>query len=111
MVIAVATGGTMPYVPAQPVSSYVLTRHAAAEMARRGLSLELIASVLAARGERFMDRLGRDVLQSVLTLGSPPRPYVVRVIVDVGRMPPEVVTAYRSSKITKYWRGFYEGDL
>jgi hypothetical protein len=29
--------------------------------------------------------------------------YVLRVFVDVDRDPPVVVTAYRSSKIGKYW--------
>ena len=30
--------------------------------------------------------------------------YLVRVVVDVDRNPAEVVTAYRTSKIAKYWR-------
>jgi hypothetical protein len=29
--------------------------------------------------------------------------YLVRVFVDVDRDPAEVVTAYRTSKISKYW--------
>lgn len=29
-------------------------------------------------------------------------PYLMRVFVDVDRSPPEVVTAYRTSKIEKY---------
>jgi len=29
---------------------------------------------------------------------------MVRVVVDVDREPNEVVTAYRTSKIEKYWR-------
>jgi hypothetical protein len=47
---------------------------------------------------------GRDVLQSLVSLGTPPKQYVVRLFVDVDRRPPEVVTAYRSVKIAKYWR-------
>lgn len=30
--------------------------------------------------------------------------YLIRVFVDVDLMPVEVVTAYRTSKIEKYWR-------
>jgi hypothetical protein len=33
------------------------------------------------------------------------RSYLVRVIVDVDRVPVEVVTVYRTSKIEKYRRG------
>ena len=32
------------------------------------------------------------------------REYLVRVFVDVDRSPAEVVTAYKTSKILKYWR-------
>jgi hypothetical protein len=35
-------------------------------------------------------------------LGAPARDYVVRVFVDVDRTPPQIVTAYRTSKLTKY---------
>jgi hypothetical protein len=31
--------------------------------------------------------------------------YLVRVFVDVDRQPAEVVTVYRTSKVSKYWRG------
>jgi hypothetical protein len=37
-------------------------------------------------------------------MGRPARVYLVRVFVDVDREPPEVVTAYRTSKLAKYWR-------
>jgi hypothetical protein len=30
--------------------------------------------------------------------------YLLRVFVDADRIPPEVVSAYRTSKIGKYWR-------
>jgi hypothetical protein len=32
------------------------------------------------------------------------RIFLLRVFVDVGRWPAEVVTAYRTSKVAKYWR-------
>lgn len=44
------------------------------------------------------------VLQSRLTLGSPPTEYLVRVFVDVDSRPADVVTAYVTSKIAKYWK-------
>jgi hypothetical protein len=30
--------------------------------------------------------------------------YLVRVVVDVDREPPRVVTVYRTTKLEKYWR-------
>jgi len=45
---------------------------------------------------------GRDVAQSRVEYQG--REYLVRVFIDVDRLPAEVVTAYRTSKIAKYWR-------
>ena len=47
---------------------------------------------------------GRVVLHSRVEMGSPAKMYLVRVFVDVDRNPPEVVTVYRTSRISKYWR-------
>jgi len=37
-------------------------------------------------------------------MGKPAKNYLLRVVVDIDREPPEVVTVYRTSKIAKYWR-------
>ena len=86
---------------AQPIIAWVLSAHASAEMARRGIDEDMVNGVLSGPEQRIAVRPGRDVLQSrVLVEG---KVYVVRVFVDIDRDPPEVVTAYRSSKIEKYW--------
>lgn len=85
-----------------PILDWVLTPHAEVELRRRGLEPSLIGEVLAAPERRNPFRPGRDVLESRLELGG--KRYLVRVFVDVDRSPAEVVTAYRTSKIAKYWR-------
>lgn len=92
-----------------PVTDYVITPHAVFEMERRGLSEQIVRSVLSAPEQRLEVRRGRVVLQSKVSLGEPARIYLVRVIVDIDRQPAEVVTAYRTSRISKYWRGSHEG--
>ena len=42
--------------------------------------------------------------QSRIVWGEPSKGYLLRVVVDVDRDPPEVVTVYRTSKVEKYWR-------
>ncbi len=88
----------------EPIRSYVLSGHARFEMERRGLSEEAIRQVLERPEQRYPIRPGREVLQSRLDLGALQRRYLVRVFVDVDRSPSEVVTAYRTSKLEKYWR-------
>lgn len=70
-----------------PVKSYLITPHARFEMQRRSIPERTVRGVLISPGQRHRVRPGRDVLQSKLTSGNPPKTYVVRVFVDVDRQP------------------------
>ena len=87
----------------EPVTDFIITPHAAFEMQRRGVTSEIVDSVLAKPEQRLGVRTGRIVLQSRIGMGLPERVYLVRVFVDVDRVPAEIVTVYRTSKIEKYW--------
>lgn len=84
--------------------NYRLTEHAKKEMVRRQISIDDIAKVLAAPEQTETVRQGRSVCQSRIEAGKPPKRYLLRVFVDTDRQPAEIVTVYRTSKITKYWR-------
>jgi hypothetical protein len=86
---------------AEPIKHWVLTPHAEEEIAGRGIDPATVAAVLAAPEQRLPVRSGRDVLQSRVTQDG--KMYLIRVFVDVDRDPPAVVTAYRTSKVAKYW--------
>ena len=81
-----------------------MTDHAQLEMARRQISAAEVARVLAAPEQTEGVREGRAVYQSRIELGEPSETYLLRMVVDIDRQPPEVVTVYRSSKVQKYWR-------
>jgi len=63
-----------------------------------------IHEILSAPEQRMEVRPGRVVLQSKIASSSPEKAVLIRVFVDIDRKPAEVVTAYRTSKIAKYWR-------
>ena len=88
----------------KPITTYRLTDHARLEMARRQINEAEVERVLAAPEQTECVREGRVLYQSRMEWGEPPKTYVLRVVVVIDREPPEVVTAYRSSKIQKYWR-------
>ena len=73
-------------------------------MVRRQITEEDVATVLAAPEQTETVREGREVYQSRLHWGEPPKAYLLRVFVDIDRIPPEMVTVYRTSKVAKYWR-------
>ena len=87
---------------AAPIDDFKITEHAAFEMGRRRIAGATVRGVLAAPEQRHIVRPGRDVLQSRIPRAG--KTYLLRVFVDVDRRPAEVVTAYRTSKIAKYWR-------
>jgi hypothetical protein len=87
---------------AQPVSDYVITPHCSFELKRRMISEDVVRSVLRTPEQRLPVRTGRVVLQSKMKMTD--KTYLIRVFVDVDRHPTEVVTAYLTSKISKYWR-------
>ena len=92
------------------IKTYRLTDHAKTEMARRAISEDDIAAVLASpeQSEHVREgregREGREVYQSRFELGDPPKTFLIRVFVDFDREPAAVVTVYRTSKVEKYWR-------
>jgi hypothetical protein len=63
-----------------------------------GLTVEEVEAVLAAPEQRVAGHSGRMVLQS--KVGR----FLIRVIIEQDRDPPEVVTAYRTRHVQKSWQ-------
>lgn len=93
--------------PPTGLTAWVVTAHAAFQMRRRGISRDVLQTVLAHPEQRHLDRPGREVFQRCVRVAFAPGPgadRLVRAFVDVDRSPAEVVTVYQTSKIDKYWR-------
>lgn len=77
--------------------------HALEEMERRGIPLETVDEVLRRPEQIVIERSSRKAYQSRVDFGNG-KVFLVRLIVDDTADPAVVVTAYRTSKIYKYWR-------
>ena len=78
-----------------------ITAHARFEMKRRGIrTADVIASILNP-GQVLLALKGRHIFQS--RIGSKGR-MLLRVIVKEDAKAYHVVTAYKTSKVAKYWR-------
>lgn len=84
------------------LTAAVFTDHAFRQMVRRGLAERDVRQVLEAPDAVRQVRPRRVVAQKILHIGEPARDTLVRAFVDIDRMPPEIVTAYRTSKLAKY---------
>jgi len=82
--------------------NYKLSRHAEAEMQRRYIPLALLESVLTNPQQIVVEREGRKAYQSQVSFGN--QIFLLRAIVADDVEPTVVITVYRTSKISKYWR-------
>ncbi|MHB1512868.1 MAG: DUF4258 domain-containing protein [Acidiferrobacter sp.] len=85
------------------MTSYIITNHARDEMALRGIAEWALDAVMRNPGQIVPVKNDLVAYQSIVS--SDPGPdMLIRVIVTQGDIPLRVVTAYRTSKVTKYWR-------
>ena len=91
--------------PIDPRGNVIISTHARTQMKRRGITRAVVRRIVIAPEQRMPVREGRVVLHSRIDMGRPSKRYLVRVVVDIDREPPRVVTVYRTTKLEKYWRG------
>jgi hypothetical protein len=83
-------------------TEYILKDHVLQEMEKRDIPPELVKSVLNNPEQIVSGYNNRKVYQSRLDFGDG-QEYLLRLIVESNREPIEVITAYQTSKIDKYW--------
>ncbi len=77
--------------------------HAIEELSRRDISLDIADKVLRHPEQIVLERTPRKAYQSRVDFGDG-KVFLVRLIVDETADPAVVITAYRTSKIHRYWR-------
>ena len=96
------TGANRPLLPSRPVLLR-LSEHARLQAARRGIAEDVVLAVARAPEQTIDAGDGREVRQSRVSFGENEGRYLVRVVVDRLDGGALIVTAYRTSKIEKYW--------
>jgi hypothetical protein len=82
----------------------VFTDHALIQMLRRGISKKEVREIIQNPGQTDEIRPGRVLMQSRIIERDRESEILIRVFADVSEKSIEVVTAYRTSRIEKYWR-------
>jgi hypothetical protein len=82
----------------------IFTDHALIQMLRRGISKKEVRGIIQNPGQTDEIRPGRVVMQSRIIARDRESEILIRVFADVSEKSIEVVTAYRTSRIEKYWR-------
>ncbi len=82
--------------------TYRLSKHARQEIERRRIPLALLEAVIARPDQVITEKAAVKAHQSRCEIGG--KMFLLRVLVDDSVEPAVVVTAYRTTKIEKYWR-------
>ena len=83
--------------PAKPIR---ISGHARFEMGRRGVSQTEVLRMIRSPGQVLPSVKGRRIYQGLI---GPARRFLLRVIVMEDAQAYHVVTAYKTTKIAKYW--------
>ena len=84
--------------PAKPVR---ISKHARFEMKRRGIRQVEVVRTIRKPGQVLPSSKGRQIYQRLL---GPKGRLLLRVVVKTATNAYHVITAYKTSKIAKYWR-------
>lgn len=82
---------------------FILSPHAKLEMVRRQIPLSLLEPILQKPQQVVAEKRGRKAYQTQVDFGDG-KIFLLRVIVEDDVDPANVITVYRTSKISKYWR-------
>ena len=80
---------------------FELSAHVKKEIERRGIPLDIMETVLAKPDQKVTEHGSVMCFQSKIEINK--KLYLLRVMVNETVTPFKVITAYRTSKINKYW--------
>jgi uncharacterized DUF497 family protein len=81
------------------------TNHAKDEIRNRALDIKQLEEILTNPGQIVESDNNRKVYQELIEFIDKKK-YVVRIIIEETNDTINVVTVYKSSKISKYWRNY-----
>ncbi len=80
--------------------SYVISNHAREQLALRGISEDMVTQIMDTP-DQVIELDDKKVYQSVISEGG--RQYLIRIFVNYFKDPNVIITAYKTSKISKYY--------
>jgi hypothetical protein len=77
------------------------TKHALEQMQLRGITEQMVVDTIANADKESMQDNEVRIYQKLLTFGVDSN-FLLRVFVNIEKLPPQVITVYRTSKLDKY---------
>lgn len=84
------------------MAQYELSKHVQRELVGRRIPLSVVEAIMDAPEQKIPETPNVLCYQSKVEISG--KLYLVRVMVNEIATPPKVITAYRTTKIAKYWK-------
>jgi hypothetical protein len=84
---------------------FIFSKHSEEQMQRRGLNRETVIPVIMQPDEILSDDKDLTVAIYQSLIKENDQLFLLRVFVNVDKNPNEIVTLYKTSKISKYYEG------
>jgi hypothetical protein len=82
----------------------VISGHAREQMEERGITEEIVFSIIENPQQTIAQGENKLIYQSIWYFENEGKEFLVRVFVNIVKIPNLVITVYLTSKVEKYWR-------
>ncbi len=82
----------------------VISGHAREQMEERGITEEMVFSIIENPQQTIAQGENKLIYQSIWYFEDEAKEFLVRVFVNIVKIPNLVITVYLTSKVEKYWR-------
>lgn len=82
----------------------VISGHAREQMEERGITEEMVFSIIENPQQTIAQGENKLIYQSIWYFEGEAKEFLVRVFVNIVKIPNLVITVYLTSKVEKYWR-------
>ena len=80
---------------------FIFSYHAKEKLKRRNIPVTLITEILS-KPQQIIDQNGKKIYQSIVSIDG--TKFLARIFVNIQKKQNIVITAYLTTKISKYWR-------
>ncbi len=86
------------------MANFRISKHAREQMEERGISEDMVNEIMENPDQTIAEDEDKLIYQSIREFNSEQKSYLVRIFINILKIPWLIITVYKTSKIKKYWK-------
>jgi hypothetical protein len=86
------------------MAKFRISKHAREQMEERDISEETVNEIMENPDQTIPEDEDKLIYQSIKEFKSDQKSYLVRIFINIVKIPWLIITIYKTSKIKKYWK-------